>query len=210
MYPRTRAFFLLAVLLIVVSASSNVFACGVERWSVKTGTDADAGLVNLNSPTNTTIANLRAFPTQSTIPANNRVSPEETTEWVIDGTLTLYKLESDEDYHLVIQDASGNTMITEIPSPTCVGSGSPFFAGIQNARAEFDAQLTATTSFQTANIPVRIHGVGMFDFPHGQTGAAPYQIELHPVLDIIFNPPPPIADFTASISSPNLTLNQGG
>ena len=31
-------------------------SCGVERWSVKTGTDADAGLINLQSTTQTTIA----------------------------------------------------------------------------------------------------------------------------------------------------------
>ena len=33
-------------------------SCGVERWSVKTGTDADAGLINLQSTTQTTIASL--------------------------------------------------------------------------------------------------------------------------------------------------------
>ena len=210
MYLRTRVFFLIAVLLIVVSASSNVLAqCGVERWSVKTGTDPDAGLVNLSSPTSTTIANLRAFTTPNPIPPNNRVAPAETTEWTIDATLTLYKLESDSDYHLVMQDASGNTMITEIPSPSCVGSGSPFFAGIQNARSEFDAKFTATTSFQTANIPVRIKGVGMFDFPHGQTGAAPNQIELHPILDIIFNPGTGTPDYTLSASPTSLSVTQG-
>jgi len=210
MYLRTRVFFLIAVLLIVVSASSNVLAqCGVERWSVKTGTDADAGSVNLSSPTSTTVTNLRAFTTPNPIPPNNRVAPAETTEWTLDATLTLYKLESDSDYHLVMQDASGNTMVTEIPSPTCVGSGSPFFAGIQNARSEFDARLTATTSFQTANIPVRIKGVGMFDFPHGQTGAAPNQIEIHPILDIIFNPGAGTPDYTLSASPTSLSVTQG-
>ncbi len=188
---------------------SNLFGqCGVERWSVKTGTDADKALVNLNAPMNTTVTNLRAFPSQTNIPANNRISPEETTLWVITGTLTLFKLESDSDYHMVIQDASGNTMITEIPAPTCVGAGSPFLNGITNARAKFDAKFTATTSFQTANIPVQITGVGMFDFPHGQTGAAPNQIELHPVLDIVFNPGT-AADFTVGASPTALTVAQG-
>ena len=104
----------------------------------------------------------------------------ETTQWVINATLTEYKLESDSDYHLVIQDASGNTMIAEIPAPSCVGSGSVFTSGITNARNEFNAKYTATSSFKTANIPVRIRGVGMFDFLHGQTGVAPNGIEIHP------------------------------
>jgi hypothetical protein len=199
---------LLAVLLLVVP--STLFAqCGVERWSVKTGTDADVGLVNLNSSTNTTIAALRAPAAPNPIPANNRVSPWETTEWVLNATLTLYKLESDSDYHLVLQDAGGLTMIVEIPSPTCVGAGSPFLAGITNARNEFNARFTATTSFQTANIPVQIKGVGMFDFLHGQTGVAPNGIELHPVLDVIFNPGTS-PDFALSASPTSVSVAQGG
>jgi hypothetical protein len=202
-----RSRLLLAVLLLVVPTS--LFAqCGVERWSVKTGTDADVGLVNLNSTTNTTIASMRAFPTPSTIPSNNRISPEETTVWVINATLTLYKLETDSDYHIVIQDSSGNTMITEIPSPSCVGAGSPFLPGITNARNEFNAKFTATTSFQTANIPVKVTGVGMFDFLHGQTGVAPNGIELHPILDIVFNPGTS-PDFALSASPASLSVTQG-
>src|SRR5436309_4690877 len=182
------------LLLVVVSAVciltsvSTSAQCGVERWSVKTGTDADVGMVNLNSSTNTTIASMRAFIAPNPIPANNRVSPAETTVWVINATMTKFKLENDSDYHIVISDASGNTMITEIPAPSCVGAGSPFLSGIQNARAEFDAKFNVTTSFQTVSVPVQIVGVGMFDFLHGQTGVAPNGIELHPVLDIIFNP----------------------
>src|SRR5215813_9092506 len=131
-----RRCLLLAVILLVVP--SALFAqCGVERWSVKTGTDPDSGLVNLNSSTNTTVASMRAFTAPNPIPANNRVSPAETTQWVINATLTQYKLESDSDYHLVIQDASGNTMITEIPMPSCVGSTSPFLSAITNTRSKF-------------------------------------------------------------------------
>src|SRR3979411_3329164 len=152
---------LCAAMVLVFLPSRTYAQCGVERWSVKTGTDPDAGLVNLASTTSTTIVTMRSWSAPSPIPANNRVSPYETTQWVVNATLTQYKLEGDSDYHLVISDGSGNTMITEIPSPNCVGSGSPFAAAIQNARAEFDAKLTATTSFKTANIPVQIRGPGM-------------------------------------------------
>lgn len=209
MHHLRRSRLLLAVLLLVVPTS--LFAqCGVERWSVKTGTDADVGLVNLNSSTNTTIAALRAPAAPSPIPANNRVSPWETTEWVLNATLTLYKLESDSDYHLVLQDANGLTMIVEIPSPSCVGAGSPFLAGITNARNEFNARFTATTSFQTANIPIQVKGVGMFDFLHGQTGVAPNGIELHPVLDVIFNPGTQTPDFAITASPTTVSVAQGG
>src|SRR5690242_16399256 len=161
-------------------------SCGVERWSVKTGTDADAGLINLQSTTQTTIASLISLPAPSTLPANNRIQPTETTVFQLQATLTEYKLEPDSDYHLVLSDGSGNTMISEIPSPACVGSSSLLLSGIQNARSEFNAQYTATSNFQTANVPVTITGVGFFDFLHGQTGVAPNGIELHAVLDIQF------------------------
>jgi uncharacterized membrane protein len=202
-----RSLFLVVLLLVVPSA---LFAqCGVERWSVKTGTDADVGKINLNAPTNTTITAMRAFTAPNPIPPNNRITGPETTLWVINATLTLFKLESDSDYHLVIQDASGNTMITEIPSPSCVGAGSPFLAGITNARNQFNARFTPTTSFQTANIPVKITGVGMFDFLHGQSGVAPNGIELHAVLDVVFNPGA-TPDFTLSAAPASLSVTQGG
>jgi hypothetical protein len=161
-------------------------SCGVERWSVKTGTDANAGLINLQSTTQTTIASLISLLAPTTLPANNRIQPTETTVFQLHATLIEYKLEGDSDYHLVLSDGSGNTMISEIPSPSCVGSSSVLLSGIQNARSEFDAQYTTTSSFQTANVPVTITGVGFFDFLHGQTGVAPNGIELHAVLDIQF------------------------
>jgi hypothetical protein len=184
-------------------------SCGVERWSVKTGTDADVGKINLASTTSNTILTMRGWPTPSTIPANNRLSPYETTVWVLNATLTKYKKESDSDYHLVLSDASGNTLIAEIPLPGCVGSGSPFLSKITNARATFDAKLTATTSFQTVSIPVQITGVGMFDFLHGQTGVAPNGIEIHPILNIVFNPSS-TPDFAISASPSSVSAVQGG
>jgi hypothetical protein len=204
----------LALVLVIVTGTSVAAppllaqSCGVERWSVKTGTDADIGRVNLSSQSSNTIVTMRGWTAPNPIPPNNRVSPYETTEWVLNATLTEYKLEGDSDYHLVLSDASGNTLIAEIPLPACVGSGSPFLSGITNARTEFNARFTPTTSFQTANIPVQVKGVGMFDFLHGQTGVAPNGIEIHPVLDIIFNPTNN-PDFAISASPASVTAAQG-
>ena len=166
--------------------------CGVERWSVKTGTDPDALLVDLNSSTITTILNLASLaapPDPPGPPLNARIQPTETTVYILNATMTLYKKETDVDYHIVLQDDSGNTLIAEIPSPACVAPSSPFGAAIASARSKFDSRFTASTFFQTANIPVRVKGVAFFDFIHGQTGVAPNGIELHPVLDINFTAP---------------------
>jgi hypothetical protein len=50
------------------------------------------------------------------------------------------------------------------------------------------ARYTPSESFQTANVPVTVTGVGFFDFLHGQAGVAPNGIELHAVLDVQFSP----------------------
>ena len=194
---------------LIATPNASSGSCGVERWSVKTGTDADVGLVNINNPVLQTISYLRSQTAPATLPASNRVQPIETTTFVIDATLVEYKLETDSDYHLVIKDAAGNTMIAEIPDPACVGTGSPFAIEIQNSRQEFDATYNVTTSFQTANIPVQLIGVGFFDFLHGQTGVAPNGIELHPVLDIKFNPGTGTPDFALSASPASVSANQG-
>ena len=201
---------LLMAWMVLVPVQVRAQSCGVERWSVKTGTDADASLISLSTTQPNTIATMRSWSAPNPIPANNRVAPYETTVWVLNATLTQFKLENDSDIHLVLQDASGLTMIAEIPSPGCVGSSSPLSAGISNARSQFQAVYTPTTSFQTVNVPVRVTGVGMFDFLHGQTGVAPNGIELHPVIDIQFNPGAQNT-VSASITAPssNLTVASG-
>ena len=117
---------------LVPNALALTGSCGVERWSVKTGTDADAGLVNLNSTTPNTIATMAGWPVPSTIPLNNRVAPYETTVWAITATMTQYKLENDSDYHMVLSDGAGHTLIAEIPDPACVSSASPFASRISS------------------------------------------------------------------------------
>lgn len=189
-----------------VSTSDATGRCGVERWSVKTGTDPDAGGVNLN-PQDITIAALVGLPRPARLPANNRVAPYEfQTFRLTNVTLTVYKLENDSDYHIVASDGS-RTVITEIPYAGCVGGSSPFLSGIQSARAVFDSRFTPTTSFQTANVTASLIGVGFFDAFHGQTGVAPNGIEIHAVTGLCFGSGcqiggggPPPDDFAIQVS----------
>jgi hypothetical protein len=122
---------LLIVALLAVFPPGALARCGVERWAVKTGTDPDASLVNLAAATPTTLATMRSWSAPQLLPSNSRLSPQETTVWVVDATLTVYKIEDDpntgdSDYHLVLSDDAGNTVIAEIPFPSCVGADSPF------------------------------------------------------------------------------------
>jgi hypothetical protein len=174
---------------------------------VKTGTDADANLVNIGSTTPISIVTMSSYPHPATLPANNRIQPQETTVYSIDAILIEYKLETDSDYHLVIQDGAGNTMITEIPDPACAAA-SLFLSSIQSARNEFDSKFLATGSFKTTNVPVRVRGIGFFDYLHGQTGVAPNGIELHPVLDVQFNPSAALPGVSSVV--PNTGPSSGG
>jgi hypothetical protein len=200
---RFAVFFL--TLLVAAFSSSSVFGrCGVQRWDVKTGTDAQATSINLTFPTPTTIAfltDLARFPAPAHWPPPSRIAPEETTLWILDAILDSYKFENDpntgdSDYHLFIKDDAGNTMVAEIPFPGCT-SGSVWASQIATARATFDAQFTATGSFKSAqNMPVRITGIGMFDKPAHGSGHSPNGMEIHPILRIEFNPGTPVPTVT--------------
>ena len=182
-----------------------------QRWSVKTGADADAGSLVGQTPVTTTVAAMRALAVPAVLPPDGRSQGTEETVWELSATLTGYKHESDGDYHLVIADDQGNTMIAEIPDPTALAPGSFFAAQITAARQAFDEQFglheAAPAAATPAAVPaaaefslaamapaltrvtklVTLQGLGFFDFAHGQDGVAPNAIELHPVISIEFH-----------------------
>lgn len=173
----------------------NGSACGTWRWAVKTGTDDDVGQIDL-TPQVTTIAALRALPT-SAGGYCSRTTIEATTYELKDVHLKFEHLEADSDYHVIASDASGNTMIVEVPYPGCVGhdackgvSTTPLLCDITHARAAVDAKNPGATSYADLGTGTVI-GVGFFDTDElmnspQPTGMAPNGIELHPVLAICF------------------------
>jgi hypothetical protein len=65
--------------------------CGVERWSVKTGTDPDVAKVSLNA-IDTTVAALAGLAAPKTLPPSNRIAPTEDQAFrMTDVTLTGFK-----------------------------------------------------------------------------------------------------------------------
>ncbi|MEO8036774.1 MAG: hypothetical protein ABI837_20235, partial [Acidobacteriota bacterium] len=99
----TRIVFVPVTLLLAVPLHAQ---CGVERWSIKTGTDSGASSINLSSYVSTTIYNMQQSAHPASLPSNSRISPRETTQYRLGATLTSYKKEGDSDYHLVIKDSS--------------------------------------------------------------------------------------------------------
>ena len=161
---------------------------GFGRWTVKTGHDVDVAEVSTSTQP-TTIAALRAMKPPANLSGDTTRlryagSPEMQTWRLTDVTLAGYKLESDGDYHLVVVDRDGNSLIAEIVDPRRVGE--PWQKQATEARATFDRRHTARSTFQSAGETVTVTGVGFFDLIHGQLGVAPNGIELHAVLEISF------------------------
>jgi hypothetical protein len=124
-----------------------------QRWSVKTAADPGAQKLVGQAPTPTTIANMRALTVPAVLPPDGRSPGTEETVWQLEATLTGYKKESDGDYHLVIADAQGATMIAEIPDPAALAPGSFFAPQIAAARQAFDGHFGIQASPAPAGGP---------------------------------------------------------
>ena len=216
MTPRASAI-LLAIPLVIGAvthpAAAAAPSCGkpVSRWSVKTGTDADASRVDQTQRSPTTIAQMITLPKPAHRPLDQRLATTETTVFAIDATLTQFGRETDSDYHLVISDANGVTMIVEIPLPACVLGPSPLKPGIEAARAAFEREYGQVKGgVKDAKPPRSVHvvGVGFFDKAHHGKGSADNGIELHPVLEITFDGAPTGGPIAVGVGS-QLIQNTG-
>jgi hypothetical protein len=170
------------------SRTSHANKCGVKLWNIKTASDPQAGSIN-HGPTETSITELRGKPEPPQ--TDKRIDGVETTTWKLTNVKLLkMKQEADRDYHLVLSDAQGNTMIAEIPDPVCVGVGSVVAYNVNISRAAVDAKYQVPSDkWLPVNEVITVAGVGFFDFGHvagAQDGAAKNEIELHPVVDICF------------------------
>lgn len=176
----------------VVAAGAS---CGRERWNVKTATDSAAGQIKL-APVKSTVGALGALP--STNPGNldqPRDPNVESTVYEVTAELVEAKREADSDFHLVLKDEEGHTMIAEIPNaPACTEP--PITQGvsvleqqIESARTAFVREFGEAQGYPAPGLSIHhrvtLTGVGFFDVRHGQTGVAENAIELHPVLSIL-------------------------
>jgi hypothetical protein len=165
---------MLAALLLALSGH-----CGVERWAVKTMTDAGAGAVQL-TPVRATIAQLSMLPPPRRKQRNRRARAERQVV-TVEGHLAKVLTESDLDVHVLLVDDQGYTMVVEFPHPACMRS-SRVLAQAARARQRL-AQIVGSAPVRGQH-EVRVTGVLFFDHQHNQTGAARNGIELHPVLDV--------------------------
>jgi hypothetical protein len=165
------------------------------RWPVRTGSDRDASLVN-DKPVPTTVEELveqprpddmqpatRRFPAYQ----NHRAAGVERTIHVLEATIVSSKLMISQNFHLILQGDSGQTMIGSCPhpDPAFVDPTSRWAKQIAVVRNQIEKRLAPEpTKRKLVNERVRITGIGFFNDVHGQVGVAPNGIELTPVLGI--------------------------
>lgn len=160
-------------------------SCPYERGPVKEGSDSDRYRVS-TTVVSTSIATLRGKARPASYPRTRRVGGPELRTFQVHAYLTQYKLEADGDIHLVLKDSSGRNMIAEIPLGGCVPLASRWKSSMATARARFASTFHPTTSWHYVHQAITVRGIGFFDPPHGQTGAAKNGIELHPVTGVSF------------------------
>jgi len=163
--------------------------CGQERWKIKTLGDDNGNVVYTMPVWDTTIDNLLTSkaPTRAALQAADaKRFPEELHKVRVPTLIMGYKQEADSDYHIVLARPENlkQTLIAEIPAPTCVP---PQYAeAFSNLRRRFIKEVGAPIArFTNLAHPLKVHatGIAFFDFLHGQTGVAANGIELHPLLD---------------------------
>ncbi len=150
---------------------------GSQRWDVKVASDEAAEEIQVE-PIVITLKALASYNTDTLAKGNNRKYSEKFIYTIQDVFIRKAILENDNDIHLVIEDGKKNTLIAEIPDIDCdISEDSRFAKKIQHAR---NTLLRYQDTYQ--NYFFDITGVFFNDKSHGQTGKAPNDVELHPVI----------------------------
>src|ERR1700758_4970373 len=158
---------------------------GTERWSVKVLVDPAVNTINF-TPISTNVASLVNIVTPTPSTTMPRYAGVEDKTYKVVCHITIKKVETDNDYHLVLSDGT-NTLIGEIPDPTCSAASSSAYVNDYIAARNFIDSHIASGNVSSVNIGnVEVYGVAFVDPPHGQTGAAPNNLEIHPILGIQF------------------------
>lgn len=159
------------------STPAQTPACGVERWNVKVLRDSGAAILKREADA-TTITVLIGMPKETDRPQHGRTSLERRVFRVRGIILERRPIQADGDVHLVLGDPADRTqfLVAEIPDSACA-VGSRFASDFAEARRVF--------ATMAVGLEVEVEGVAFWDDDHGVLGAAPNDIELHPVLKIV-------------------------
>jgi hypothetical protein len=173
--------------LAAVLASPGAAACGVERWPVKVAADKNAVLIEDYVRT-ASVAELGALagPRDPAARQDTRFLPEEAMVWEISGKLLSIQKMADGDLRLVVTDPYNPPamVVANAPDPGCARD-SRFAQNIRAVRDALDRRF-GRVSWATPGVPVTMTGIAYFGVRRSEPGAAPNDIELHPLIGIAF------------------------
>lgn len=131
----------------------------------------------VRAPVTRTVTELNALPAKCKGLPDFRMDSEKQV-YRVRAKVVLVRPQDDGDVHVVLQDATGATIVAEVVDPVCAPK-SHAKAMIGRARASFNA-----IKWGLVGKRVVVTGVGMYDFDHNQAGRSKSCLELHPVLSI--------------------------
>lgn len=156
---------------------------GEERWEQKVLIDPEASEIS-GGYEETTIADLLKINTTTKENKYSEGKPRMEIE------KHMYKIrhcfitdvlrENDNDLHLVIEDGEGHHMIAEIPDASCPKAKKSDWSGnFEEVRA---TMLDYANNYR--HYMFTITGILFVDRSHRQTGKAPNNVEIHPILEL--------------------------
>jgi hypothetical protein len=165
---------------------------GTIRWAVKTAADHDAKTRDLK-PAETTVEDLLALDRPVQLPRGGgqeyqelRMSPAETTLWVLEADVVHYRLTKEGDYLLTLRGEKGKTILAALPNPAFVDDSSPWKQRMTLARRIFEARFTPEPEQKNAKSHALVTGFGYFNTEPARPGEAPNGFEIHPVTGLKF------------------------
>ena len=205
--PSRRSHVKLSIVLVglLLATAASVFLtqivtmrsafCSGARWPVKTLSDNRAGRLN-RVPRTTTVLKLRMATPPGVATSTPRLVGFETDVVTVSVDLVNGKLVHDGDLQLTVKQPGllGRTMIAELPAANCLhhGTSTADRVAITTARAQITSACGAFDGKKRAlHGSAVLTGVQFHDTPHAgddqadnARGAAPNEVEIHPVLSV--------------------------
>ncbi len=123
-------------------ANGKTLCGGTERWSQKVLVDAAISTINF-TPIAANVGYMVGITTPSSSPTMPRYAGVEDKTYNVTCKITIKKVETDSNYHLVLSDGT-HTMIGEIPDPSCSAAGSSAYVNDYIAARNFiDAHIAS-------------------------------------------------------------------
>lgn len=187
-----KKIFLSSFLLIffISYLSTHAQNCGIERWKIKTLSDADTSFIDFTNIKKNTVHEQVSL-TRSVGKLNTR-RPSEEEVYLIECFVIGFVKEKDHDIHIEVKDVNtAETMVIELVNPDCLDAKNT--SRYQQLKEVYEAFINkmgrppSTFKYLTNPVLITITGVGFWDFLHGQKGMARNGREIHPVLSLTFS-----------------------